>query len=42
LKNNLFFGKISFMAKEAQLNGTTFHVGDKVKVLQKIQEGDKN
>jgi len=29
------------MAKEAKINETTFHVGDKVKVLQKIQEGDK-
>ncbi len=29
------------MAKEGRFNKTTFHVGDKVRVLQKIQEGDK-
>lgn len=41
MKNSLLFGRMSPMAKEAKLNRTTFHVGDKVKVFQKIQEGDK-
>jgi len=30
------------MAKEAQLNGTTFHVGDKVKVLTKNSRRRQN
>jgi large subunit ribosomal protein L19 len=29
------------MANQIKINDTTFSVGDKVKVLQKIQEGDK-
>lgn len=29
------------MALEAQIKETTFRVGDKVKIFQKIQEGDK-
>ncbi len=29
------------MAKQAKINETLFSVGDKVRVLQKIQEGDK-
>ena len=41
MKNSLLFGRMSPMAKEAKFNRTTFHVGDKVKVFQKIQEGDK-
>ena len=41
MKNSYLSARIFSMAKQAKFNGTIFSVGSKVKVFQKIQEGNK-
>ena len=41
MRNKSFFVKIAFMSTQAQIKETLFKVGDKVKIFQKIQEGDR-
>lgn len=41
MRNKTLSVKITFMAIQAKIKETLFNVGDKVKIFQKIQEGDK-